>query len=229
MSLGRKDSITWGLAVLLVSSVLGLVYEVLRVVSSPKMFTGAGARDFGAWMLAASSSRSWGVMWWACIAAIVLGVPGGLALYRYFGTTRLERLARVGFILSTIGNLLWMPLLSFVALTGETASRYPQAALSLVATLFEGPGGLVMLLASLAKLFGSACSGAAMWRSGTLPRWTGPAITFAVILVVVPMVLPQLLVAGALRTAVCWRVLWAAVRNEFPDDRAALAASAARI
>lgn len=227
MSSGKNEGITSGIAVLLVSSILGFVYEVLRVVFSPRMFTHAGAGEFGVWMLAASSSRSWGVMWWACIAAHVLRVPGGFAFYRYFAATRMERLARAGFILSTIGSLLWMPLLSFVALNGETASRYPQAASAFVAALFEGAGGLVMLLASLAQLSGSACSGAAMWRSGTLPKWTGPTNIFAVFLVVVPMALPQLIAAGALRTAVCSRVLWAAVREEYPKDGSASAATAA--
>ena len=121
-----------------------------------------------------------------------------------------------------------MPLESFMGLTGAAAAGFPQAAPVLVATVFKGAGGLMILFAVVAQISGWACTSVAMWRTTTLPKWTGPAKLLAGVLFALELFPGGVIVASALVTAVSAQILWAARRGEFPEDRPAAAAVAGR-
>ena len=195
------------------------------------------AKISGAEVLAGAASPLWGPTWALCIVGLVLSVPGGLAVYGYFAASRVEPLARAGFILSTIDVVLWMPLVSFMGFTGAAAAGFPQAAPVLVATVFKpapvlvatvfkDAGGLVILFAVVAQISGWACTGVAMWRTTRLPKWTGPAKLLAGVLFALELFPGGVIVASALVTAVSAQILWVARCGEFPEDRAALEAIA---
>ena len=177
------------------------------------------AKTSSAEMLAGTTSPRWGPTWVLCIGGMVLAVPGELAVYGYFAASRTEAPARMGFMLYTICNLLWMPMLGFLALTGETAASLPLAAPALCATVFKGAGGLLILSAVVAQISGYACMSVAMWRTTTLPKWTSPASLLSGVLFALELFPGGTILAGALGAPVIARMLWAARRGEFPEDR----------
>lgn len=212
----NERAITCGLAVALCSGLLALAYSVLRFLIDPWMFDAAKTSGAGVF----TTSPLWGPTWALCIGSMVLAVPGGLAVYGYFAASRVEPLARIGFIASTIDVILWMPFVSFMGFTGAVAARFPQAAPLLCATVSEGYGALVILFAMLAQISGYACLGVAMWRTTTLPKWTGAGKLLAGLLFALPWIFPGAeIVAGALGIAVPARILCAVRRGEFPEYR----------
>ena len=225
MRRANENAIIWGLAVALCSGFLAIVYSILRRLVDSGMDD--AMKTPGAEVLAGTASTLWGPTWALCIAGMILAVPGGFAVYGYFAATRVEPLARAGFLLSIIDAILWMPLVSFMGLTGPAAAKFPQAAPVLVATVFKGTGGLVMLLAVLVQIASYACTGSAMLKTAMLPKWMGVARLLAGVLFALPVVFPGAeIVAGTLATGVNARLLWAVRRGAFPEDRAALEAIA---
>ena len=93
-----NNAITWGLAVALCSGILALAYSILRFIIDPSMFD--AAKISGAGVLAGAASPLWGPTWALSIGRMVLAVPGGFAVYGYFAASRVEPLARMGFMLS---------------------------------------------------------------------------------------------------------------------------------
>src|SRR5689334_23221255 len=98
MPRANKSTISWGLAVAVCSATFALSYSILRFIIDPSMFD--AAKTSGAAVFTASPL--WGPSWALCMVAMVLAVPGGFAVYGYLAASRVEPLARMGFILSTI-------------------------------------------------------------------------------------------------------------------------------
>lgn len=222
----KRNAITWGLAVGLGSRIFALVYAVMRFIVDPSMFD--AATTSGAGVLAGTASLLWGPAWALCIGGMVLAVPGEFAVYGYFAAGRTEVPARIGFMLYMICNIFWMPLVGFLALTGVAAASFPQAAPVLVATVFKGAGGLVISFAALTQILGSACTGVAMWRTTTLPKWMGVARLLGGILFALEIFHGGTIVAAIFGCAVLTRLLWAARRGDFPQISADAATVAGR-
>jgi hypothetical protein len=110
--------------------------------------------------------------------AVFLGVYGFLALYARLarGDGAVERAAFRGLVLS-LGLVLLLPILGVYAFAGPPLAAFyrqdPQRAVDLAHAVGSGWYLLTVLLQAVLYCAGSYFFGMAIWRSGTLPRWTG--------------------------------------------------------
>ena len=107
----------------------------------------------------------------------VLPFLGLWALYSYLRKQKHEPMAFWGFMLSVWGTALALPALGIAAFAGPLAARLYQAgsadAAQMIADALTGTGYAVSITSALCYIIGPALLGAAMWRSGTIPKWVG--------------------------------------------------------
>ena len=119
------------------------------------------------------------------IPALALLLVGVLILYLFLARTSVDGLAFAGFVLIMIGSVLFLPFVGIYALVGPVSGRhYLNGDRNAVSVLTEStsttnPSALILGgSAVLSLVTGALIIGLAIWRSHSLPRWSG--ILFAI-------------------------------------------------
>jgi hypothetical protein len=142
------------------------------------------------------------------VVGVLLSVYGFIALYAYlaYANRSVARLAFWGMVFN-IGLVLLLPSLGVYAFAGPALTELyqadPQRAIALAKGF--GGGGYLALILVQAVLYcvGSLLLGIAIWRSGTLPRWTGVLLFLqAPLIQFVPLISYAGEIVGALMLAV---------------------------
>ena len=111
------------------------------------------------------------------ILGLILLIFGIFALGVYLATSRAGRLGLVAMVITVFGNALFLPQMGVSAFSAPEEGQAVLAGLEefeklppiFANTVFSLTGLLVIVLG----LVGNVLLGVAVWRSGTLPRWTG--------------------------------------------------------
>jgi hypothetical protein len=121
------------------------------------------------------------------ILGTTIGLVGVLALFAVLATTDVRRLALRGLVLSVAGMAFIMTLFGAATFAQPAIGRAylggQQAAVVINSDLYGAPAVAVGLTGGLLYSAGALLLGAALWRAGTLPRWTGPLYAVAVPLI----------------------------------------------
>ena len=121
------------------------------------------------------------------IVGTTIGLVGVLALFAVLATTDVRRLALRGLVLSVAGMTFIMTLFGAATFAQPAIGRAylagQQAAVAINSDLYDAPAVAVGLTGGLLYSAGAVLLGVALWRSGTLPRWTGPFYAVAVPLI----------------------------------------------
>jgi uncharacterized protein DUF4386 len=126
----------------------------------------------------AGGSATWIAYSLGTVLGIWLGVYGFIALYAYLShvNPKTSRIAFWGMVLN-IGLILLLPALGVYAFAGPPlADLYrtnPQLSTQLSAQLGTPFYLLTIVVQGILYCVGSLLLGIAIWRSGTLPKWTG--------------------------------------------------------
>jgi hypothetical protein len=153
---------------LAVSGILFVLYPAIRPFSDEASLQGAEAFASTAWILAHVLA----------IVGFILLTLGLFSLYISLQQTSAERLAFLALVLSWIGVGLTLPFYGGEAFglhaIGQEAIRQQSSALLAMANDVRSGAGLVMGLAGLMLLAaGAVIAAVAVWRSSTLPKWSG--------------------------------------------------------
>jgi hypothetical protein len=121
------------------------------------------------------------------ILGTTIGLIGVLALFAVLATTDVRRLALRGLVLSVAGMAFIMTLFGAATFAQPAIGRAyldgQQAAVAINSDLYGAPAVAVGLTGGLLYSAGALLLGVALWRAGTLPRWTGPLYAVAVPLI----------------------------------------------
>jgi hypothetical protein len=180
-----------GALALAASGVLFVLYPALRPYSDETSLQGA----------AAFASNNWIVAHVLAMLGFVLVALGLLALYRALRDTPAEGLALLALILTWTGAGLTLPYYGAEAfglqVLGQEALRQQSVVLvGLANDVRYGPGIYLFGAGLLLLGIGAILTAAAVWRSGTLPRWSGVLFGLAFALYI-----PQFFGSPALRVA----------------------------
>ena len=131
-----------------------------------------------------------------------LAIFGLFALFAYLVNTRAGRLATLGMVLSVSGLGLFLSFqgvftYAIPALAREYLNGH-QDALRLTGAFFSAKVFAIVILAGLLQFLGLALFGVAIWRSGTLSRWSGVLLGVAGVSLALPVNIPFLNALGAL-------------------------------
>jgi uncharacterized membrane protein len=111
------------------------------------------------------------------VAAFILLIFGFLALYAYLRSSRRERLAFVGMIVTLVGIGVFLPAIGFLSLVSpalaQLALHGQKDAANVVNTVAIVPGAMTLLVGSVLLALGVIIFSIAIWGSNTLPRWAG--------------------------------------------------------
>jgi hypothetical protein len=111
------------------------------------------------------------------ILGLILAIFGVFALGAYLATSRAGRLGLVAMVITVLGTALFLPLQGVSTFSAPEEGQAVLAGLEefeklppiFANTIFALTGLIVIVL----LLVGNVLLGVAVWRSGTLPRWTG--------------------------------------------------------
>jgi hypothetical protein len=121
------------------------------------------------------------------ILGTTIGLVGVLALFAILAATSVRRLALRGLVLSAAGMAFIMTLFGAATFAQPAIGRAyvagQQAAVAINSDLYGAPAVAVGLTGGLLYSAGAVLLGVALWRAGTLPRWTGPLYAVAVPLI----------------------------------------------
>ena len=121
------------------------------------------------------------------ILGTTIGLVGVLALFAVLATTDVRRLALRGLVLSVAGMAFIMTLFGAATFAQPAIGRAylggQQAAVAINSDLYGAPAVAVGLTGGLLYSAGALLLGVALWRAGTMPRWTGPLYAVAVPLI----------------------------------------------
>ena len=116
------------------------------------------------------------------LSSFILLIFGFLALYASLRSSRRERLAFVGMIVTLVGIGLFLPAIGFLSLVSPALAQLTlhgqKDAANVVNTVAITPGAITLLVGSVLLALGVIIFSIAIWGSNTLPRWAG--IPFAV-------------------------------------------------
>lgn len=176
---------------LCISGLLFVLYPALRPFSDEASFQGAAAFGSSNWILAHT---------FAMIGFVLLGL-GFLGLHMALQETPAERLAFRALVVSWIGIGLTLPYYGAEAFAlnvigRETLKRHDLSVFALANEIRTGPGEILFGIGLLLLAVGPIMFGVAVWRSGTLPRWSGVPLAVAFALFI-----PQFLAAQPIRIA----------------------------
>ena len=151
------------------------------------------------------------------ILGTTIGIFGVLALGAVLATTGEWRRAQRGLVLSVAGMAFIMTLFGAAAFAqpaiGGAYLAGEQAAVAINSDLYGTPAVAVGLTGGLLYSAGAVLLGIAIWRAGTLPRWTGPLYAVAVPLIAVvglavgvaqPVGAVLLIISGAWIASTVW-------------------------
>jgi hypothetical protein len=122
----------------------------------------------------------------------MLGIPAGafllvgvLTLYLFLAGTSVDRIAFAGLLLIIAGVSMFLPFIGIYAFAGPVSGRHylngDSNAVTIIteSTSTTNPSALIFgSAAGLALVTGAVAIAIAIWRSKSLPRWSG--ITFAI-------------------------------------------------
>ncbi len=191
MTTVSSSRVRLGAVSLVLSGILFVLYPLLRPFSDEASLQGAAAFASTAWILA----HLLAVVGFIFVALGLLGLSSTLQ------HTAARRLASVALVLTWIGVGLILPyygaeMFGLRALGQEALRQHSSALLSLVDTVRLGPGAIVFVVGLLLLAAGAVLVAIAVWRSGTLSRWSG--IPFALGFV---LYLPQFFGTQPIRVA----------------------------
>ena len=176
---------------LAVAGILFVLYPLLRPFSDESSLQGAQA----------FASTAWIVAHLLAIVGFILLALGLLGLHLALQQSAVERLAFLALVLSWIGVGLTLPyygaeVFGLHAIGQEAVRQHSSALLALANAVRFGPGFIVIVVGLLLLAVGSILVALAVWRSGTLSRWSGIplALGFA-------LYLPQFLATQPIRVA----------------------------
>lgn len=157
-----------GALALAVAGVLFVLYPAIRPYSDEMSLQGA----------AAFASTGWIVAHVLAMLGFVLVPPGLVALYLTLRDIPAERLAFLAPVTAWIGVGLTLPYYGAEAfglqvLGQEAIRQHSTAMLSLANDVRYGPGVFLFGPGLLLLGIGGIVAAAAVWRSGTLPKWSG--------------------------------------------------------
>src|ERR671916_610583 len=112
------------------------------------------------------------------ILGAILAVFGVIALAAYLANGRAGRLALVAMVLSVAGNCLILTIFGFSTIVSPVIGQLylegqPGAMAVNEAILSSSAFAILVVPGLLFYLLGAILFGVAIWRSGTLPKWTG--------------------------------------------------------
>ncbi|MFN3591036.1 MAG: hypothetical protein ACK4TG_02480 [Thermaurantiacus sp.] len=162
------------------------------------------------------------VLTWALLLSnLTVQIFAWVALWGFLRPSAQERAGFWGFLLSTAGNGLFLPIAGVIALTAPSIARLAaggnDAALAIAQDAVFGPLALPFLIASaFALLAGGIAFGIAIWKHPELPRWAAlPYVLHTLCLTFFAQVDyrlefaggPLLLVSGVAIAVAVWRAL----------------------
>jgi hypothetical protein len=176
---------------LAVAGILFVLYPLLRPFSDESSLQGAQA----------FASTAWIVAHLLAVVGFILLALGLLGLHLALQQSAVERLAFLALVLSWIGVGLTLPyygaeVFGLHAIGQEAVGQHSSALLALANAVRFGPGFIVIVVGLGLLAVGSILVALAVWRSGTLSRWSGIplALGFA-------LYLPQFLATQPIRVA----------------------------
>jgi hypothetical protein len=188
-----------------------LAYPAIRPYTDETTLAGAAAFASPAWVVAHTLA----------MVGFILLVLGLLGLYGILRETKAEQEAIAALVLTWAGVGLILPYYGAetfgLAAVGEEALRQNSVDLLLALTdaIRFGEGAWLFGAGLLALAAGSILFAAAVWRSGTLSRWSGIplALGFALFLPQFFAPPPVRIVHGLLVMIGCWLVTWGMVNR----------------
>lgn len=176
---------------LVASGILFVLYPAIRPFSDESSLQGAAAFASSAWVLAHSL---------AMLAFILLAL-GLLGLYLRLQATTARRSALVALVLSWTGVGLTLPYYGAEAFglhaIGQEALAQHNAALLSLVNAVRWEQGIVFILAGLFLLaVGTILYAIAVWRSGSLARWSGIPLALGFALFIPQFTTSQLVRVG---------------------------------
>lgn len=190
---------------LAVAGILFVLYPALRPFSDEASLLGA----------AAFASTEWIVAHVLAILGFILLTFGLFGLYISLQGTAVERLAFRGLVLSWVGTGLTLPfygaeVFGLHAIGQEAIRQHNAALVSLANNVRFGPGFIMILVGLLLLAVGSIIAATAVWKSHTMPKWSGIPFALGFLLY-----LPQFVGTQPIRVAhglvVAAGCLWMAV------------------
>lgn len=162
---------------LTIAGVLYVFYPSLRPFSDEKSFSGA----------AAFASTEWIVSHIMAILAFVLLTIGLLGLYVLLQGTAVEKLALRSLILTWFGVGLTLPfygaeVFGLHTIGQEVINRNSIELISLANGIRFGSGFYMILTGLILVAIGSVLTAIAIWKSRTIPQWSGIPFTFGFLL-----------------------------------------------
>jgi hypothetical protein len=153
---------------LAVSGILFVLYPAIRPFSDESSLQGALAFASPSWVLAHSQA----------MLAFVLLALGLLGLYLRLQATTVERSAILALVLSWIGVGLTLPYygaetFGLHAIGQEALKQHNATLLTLVSSIRFEQGIVFILLGLFLLAAGTILFAIAVWRSRSLPRWSG--------------------------------------------------------
>jgi len=196
---------------LALSGILFLLYPALRPFSNEASLQGAQAFASPFWVLAHMLA----------VVGFILLVLGLLGLHSALQTTPVERLVFVALVLTWIGVGFTLPyygaeIFALHALGQEAVRQQSVALLTLVDAVRFGPAIFVFAVGLLLLAVGPILVAIAVWRSGTLSRWSGMvfALGFALYIPQFFGTQPIRVAHGVLVAVGCIWLAWSMVRGQ---------------
>jgi hypothetical protein len=153
---------------LAVAGILFVLYPALRPFSDEASLLGA----------AAFASREWIVAHVLAMLGFILLTLGLFGLYICLKDTTIERFAFRGLVLSWLGTGLTLPfygaeVFGLHAIGQEAIRQHSATLVSLANDIRFGPGFIMILVGLVLIAVGSIMAATAVWKSRTLPKWSG--------------------------------------------------------
>ncbi len=111
------------------------------------------------------------------ILGLIFAIFGVFALGAYLATSRAGRLGLAAMVITVLGSALFLPVMGTSTFS---APKEGQAILAGIGEYNELPliladtvSGTISLLVVVLQFVGNVLLGVAVWRSGTVPRWSG--------------------------------------------------------
>jgi hypothetical protein len=116
----------------------------------------------------------------------ILGVFGVFALAAHLASTRAGNIALLAMVVTVLGQAFFLMIIGISAVAAPLEGQAYLAGIEglpdLPATTASVAQGLIGLLVILLSFLGNLLLGVAIWRSGTLPRWTAAVWMAAAVL-----------------------------------------------
>ncbi|MBP1965620.1 hypothetical protein [Paenibacillus aceris] len=190
---------------LAISGILFVLYPAIRPFSDEVSLLGA----------AAFASTEWIIAHVMAMLGFILLTFGILGLHLFLQEATLDRLAFRGFVLSWLGTGLTLPFYGAEVFglhaIGQVAIKQQNSDLVSLANVVRfGPGFIMILVGLLLLAIGCIMAAVAIWKSRTLPKWSGIPLALGFLLYI-----PQFMGTQPIRVAhgliVAIGCLWIAV------------------